>query len=71
MILFRLLFDIVVKSWFVALVVATAEFIITGNHIGNASFLNWMGIAFLVVSISKAIDMIEIYHKLKDIRDGN
>lgn len=71
MILFRLLFDIVVKSWFVALLVATADFIITGNHIGNASFLNWMGIAFLVVSISKAIDMIEIYHKLKDIRDGN
>jgi hypothetical protein len=68
---FKFLLDIAVKSWFVAIAVAVTEFVVTGNHIGNASFLDWMGIAFLVISIFKVIDMIEIYYKLKDMHNGN
>ena len=68
MIWFRFLLNITINSWFVALAVALAEFIVTGNHIGNASFLNCMGIAFVIVFISKLIDMVEIYKKLKEDR---
>lgn len=71
MIWFRFLLDVVVKSWIVAVAVAFAEFVVTGNHIGNNTFLDWMGVAFIVILIFKVLDAIEIYHKLKDIRDGN
>ena len=66
--LLKFALDNIIRGFAFALAVAAAKFFIEGDHIGTA-FYSWMAAGFILSLLLKTLDVIEIYNKLKEIRN--
>ncbi len=61
----------VIRGFILALTLAAAKFFISGEHIGETIFYQWMFFGFLASLFLKFLEAVEIYQKLKEMNNGN
>ncbi|NBO70613.1 MAG: hypothetical protein EBU66_07530 [Bacteroidetes bacterium] len=55
----------VIRGFVLALTLAAAKFFISGDHIGELVFYQWMFFGFIASLFLKFLEAVEIYQKLK------
>jgi hypothetical protein len=59
------------RGFLFAMLYASAKFFITGEHIGEMVFLMWFIGGTILSLVLKFLEAVEIYDKLKEMKNDN